>query len=123
TVVGDHWGGEWPREKFRAHGIEYLPSERVKSAIYTELLPIVNAKRCELLDSPRLKQQLVGLERRVARSGKDSIDHQPGGHDDLANVVAGALVLAAGNKMGSKRYPLRFSGDSTDGDYIPDWAI
>jgi hypothetical protein len=29
---------------------------------------------------------------RTARSGKDSIDHSPGGHDDLANVVAGVLV-------------------------------
>ena len=33
-----------------------------------------------------------GLERRTHRSGKDSIDHAPGGHDDLANAVAGALV-------------------------------
>jgi hypothetical protein len=36
------------------------------------------------------------LERRTARSGKDSIDHPPGAHDDVANAVAGVLVLAAG---------------------------
>ena len=36
--------------------------------------------------------QLVGLERRTARSGRDTVDHTPGGHDDLANVVAGVLV-------------------------------
>jgi hypothetical protein len=35
------------------------------------------------------------LERRTARGGKDSIDHSPGQHDDVANAVAGALVLAA----------------------------
>jgi hypothetical protein len=35
---------------------------------------------------------LVGLERRVSRQGKDSIDHAPGGHDDAANAVAGLLV-------------------------------
>jgi hypothetical protein len=109
-VTGDHWGGEWPREKFRAHGITYEPSERVKSALYTELLPIINAGRCELLDSPRLKQQLVGLERRVARSGKDSVDHGPGGHDDLANAVAGALVLAAGGQAKGKRVLLAVEG-------------
>jgi hypothetical protein len=34
--------------------------------------------------------QSVGLERRVSRAGKDSIDHAPHGHDDLANCVAGA---------------------------------
>ena len=28
-------------------------------------------------------------ERRVSRAGKDSIDHAPHGHDDLANAVAG----------------------------------
>jgi hypothetical protein len=32
------------------------------------------------------------LERRTSRQGKDSIDHSPGGHDDLVNSVAGVLV-------------------------------
>ena len=45
--------------------------------------------------SDRLVNQLCGLERRTARSGKDSIDHAPGGHDDLANSVAGAADLIA----------------------------
>ena len=35
------------------------------------------------------------LERRTARSGKDSVDHPPGGRDDLANVCCGALTLLA----------------------------
>jgi hypothetical protein len=46
-----------------------------------------------LLDHPRLVTQLCGLERRTARGGRDSIDHAPGGHDDLANAVAGAAAL------------------------------
>jgi hypothetical protein len=50
---------------------------------------------CELLDHARLLKQLGGLERRTARGGKDSIDHAPRQHDDLANAAAGALVLAA----------------------------
>jgi hypothetical protein len=41
-----------------------------------------------------LVSQLSGLERRVGRSGKDSIDHRPGSHDDLANAAAGACVQA-----------------------------
>ena len=60
--------------------------------LYRDLLPLLNARRVELLDLPRLSAQLCGLERRTARSGRDSIDHAPGGHDDLANAVAGALV-------------------------------
>jgi hypothetical protein len=48
----------------------------------------------ELLDVPRLHAQLAGLERRVARGGRDTIDHAPGGHDDLANAACGALIEA-----------------------------
>jgi hypothetical protein len=56
------------------------------------LLPLLNSGRVELLGSRRLVAQLVGLERRVSRGGKDCIDHAPGAHDDLANSAAGALI-------------------------------
>jgi hypothetical protein len=45
-----------------------------------------------LLDNERLTNQLCNLERRTARGGKDSIDHPPNQHDDIANVVAGVAV-------------------------------
>jgi hypothetical protein len=95
-VRGDRYAGEWPRERFRAHGIAYEISEKPKSALYGELLPLLNSGRVDLLDNQRLLNQLCSLERRTARSGRDSIDHPPGGHDDVANVCAGALVPAAG---------------------------
>ena len=91
-VIGDRYAGEWPVARFAEHGIAFEQSARPKSDIYHDLLPLLNAKRVELLEHPRLKSQLVGLERRTARSGKDSIDHTPGGHDDIANAVAGLLV-------------------------------
>jgi hypothetical protein len=72
----------------------YEQSERPKSQIYGELLPLLNSGRVELLDHARLVAQLCDLERRTSRGGKDSIDHTPGGHDDLGNAVAGALLLA-----------------------------
>jgi hypothetical protein len=59
-------------------------------------LPLLNSGRAELLDLPRLSAQLCGLERHTARSGRDSIDHAPGAHDDVANCVAGCLLLALG---------------------------
>jgi len=37
---------------------------------------------------------LFGLERRVRHSSRDSVDHARGAHDDLANVCAGAAVMA-----------------------------
>ena len=94
-VTGDRYAGEWPRERFRTHGIQYDVAEQPKSDILRDCLPLFNSQRIELLDSSRLIAQFVGLERRTSRSGKDSIDHAPGAHDDLANAVAGALVLAA----------------------------
>ena len=94
VVVGDRYAGEWPREQFRKAGIEYIPSEKTKSELYLELLPLLNSGKVELLDNERLLGQLVHLERRTARSGKDSVDHGPGQHDDLINSAAGALVGA-----------------------------
>jgi hypothetical protein len=70
-----------------------VPSERSKSEIYADFLPLLNSGHVELVDSRRLVLQLANLERRTARSGKDSIDHAPGGHDDVANAAAGVLVL------------------------------
>ena len=93
-IFGDKYAGEWPRARFAEHGIEFEQTARPKSDLYHDLLPLLNARRVELLDLPRLSAQLAGLERRTARSGKDSIDHAPGGHDDLANAVAGVLVAS-----------------------------
>lgn len=91
-ITGDKYAGAWPVARFSEHGITFEQSARPKSDLYHDLLPLLNARRVELLDNPRLSAQLVGLERRTARSGKDSIDHTPGGHDDIANAVAGVLV-------------------------------
>ena len=63
------------------------------SSLETSILPAINSGLVDLLDNDRLVAQLVGLERRTARAGKDSIDHAPGGHDDLANAVAGAVHM------------------------------
>ena len=93
TVTGDRYGGEWPRERFCQHGIGYEICNKAKSDLYRELLPMINSGRVDLLDHPRLVAQLCRLERRTGRGGRDSIDHAPGDHDDLANAVAGALVV------------------------------
>ena len=93
-VTGDRYAGEFPREQFRKHGVSYEVSAQPKSDIYVNFLPLLNSRKVELLDHPRLISQLTGLERRTSRAGKDSIDHAPGGHDDLANAAAGVLTLA-----------------------------
>jgi hypothetical protein len=101
VVEGDRYGGEWPPARYRAaqadgkpYRVDYVESEFVKSDLYRNTLPLMKAGQVRLLKSARLKAQFTGLDRFVARGGRDSIDHQPGAKDDLANAVAGALVRA-----------------------------
>lgn len=100
-VTGDAYAGEWPRERFAVHGIAYDVSKKNTSAIYTEFLPALNGRRVRLLDLPRLTGQLVALERRTARAGRDSIAHPPGSHDDVANAACGALVQVLSDRRPS----------------------
>lgn len=94
-VVGDRYAGEWPREQYRKRGISYECSEKVRSDLYRDLLPVLNSGRADLLDNDVMLNQFVSLERRVSRSGRESIDHPPGGHDDEVNAIAGAIGLAS----------------------------
>ena len=89
--IGDHYAGSWCIDLAK-HGIVYEPSAKPKSDLYRDLLPLVNSGRVELLDDDRLVNEACGLERRTARSGKDSIDHAPAGHDDVINAAALALT-------------------------------
>jgi hypothetical protein len=93
SATGDRYGGEWPRERFRAHGIRYELAEKTRSELYLALLPHLNSRRIALLDQPRLVSQLVGLKRRVSSGGRESVDHMRGSFDDAANAAAGAVSL------------------------------
>jgi hypothetical protein len=95
STTGDRFAGGFVLEGFRAHGVTYVPSTLDRSALYLELLPLMNADRVRLLDLPDLLRELRALERRRGSAGRDRIDHRPGQHDDRANAAAGALVLAA----------------------------
>jgi hypothetical protein len=97
TVEGDNYGGEFAREPLRKVGISYVLAKKPKSDLYSHhLLPMLNSGRVDLLDNARAIQQIISLEAHTARAGKDKIDHPPGGHDDLANAIAGLIARAAG---------------------------
>ncbi|MBV5270975.1 MAG: hypothetical protein JZU55_15075 [Afipia sp.] len=91
-ATGDKYAGGFVPDNFKKHGISYDASAKAKSDLYRDALPLINSKKVDLLDHPRMVQQFVGLERRAARSGKDSIDHAPNSHDDVCNAVAGLIV-------------------------------
>jgi hypothetical protein len=104
-IVGDNYAGQWPKERFMVHGIRYLQSEKPKSALYIDLLPLLNSGRIQLLDHPKSIAQICGLERRNGTSGRDIIDHAKGVtfHDDLSNAIAGVASICMANK-GSIRF-------------------
>ena len=92
-VTGDAYAGQTFRADFAAHGIRYEVSTQSKHELYEAFEPLLTANEVELLDTPKLQEQLLTL---VWRGIK--IDHQPGDHDDFANAACGALVLAAAKK-------------------------
>jgi hypothetical protein len=120
SVVGDRYSAMFVIEAFGKHGITYLASERTKSKLYIEMLPVLNSGRLELLDDSRLVSQLVRLERRTSRGGKDSVDHPPGSHDDVANAAAGVLVLVKGAMQDIVASDWTFGTPNTMGDKMGD---
>jgi hypothetical protein len=59
-IHGDRYAGEWPRERFKVHGIEYRVANRPKSDLYLSLLPLLNSQRIELLDHDAGAAPLIG---------------------------------------------------------------
>lgn len=107
-VTGDRYAGRWPRDEFLRWGIRYEVSDMDRNALYLELLAAMNSGRIELPPDQKLGRQLGALERRTGRSGRDLIDHPPGGHDDLANAVAGLVTVAQSPRMTMTQIPLPF---------------
>jgi hypothetical protein len=93
-VTGDRYAGMWPREQFASHGISYRVADLTASDVYIAFLPLLNSRRVELLDHQKLRNQLIGLERRTSSGGKDTITHAKGAHDDVCCAVSGACLMA-----------------------------
>jgi len=128
TVVGDRYGAGWIRQRFRAEGLRYVEPELKrpnepdatryldKSLAYAEVEPLFAQERIDLLDHPQLARELKCLERRARAGGKPLIDHPTGGHDDHANALALAAVLAMRPR---RRLPAGFFERPTITDRIP----
>jgi hypothetical protein len=109
SVTGDRWGMNFVAEGFAQHRVKYVYTERDRSQVYVECLPLLTSGRARLIDSKKLALQFVSLERRTSPGGRDRVDHGAHGHDDLCNAAAGALVEAA-----TGRRPMRISQAMVD---------
>ena len=54
SVAGDRYSEEFVREHFQTHGVHYTVSDRTKSDLYVEMLPLLTSGRAQLLDDARL---------------------------------------------------------------------
>ena len=94
-AVADQYGAELSRVLYSEAGITLVSADATRSDAYLKFLPLLTTGRVELPPDPRLRTELLGLERRTGRNGKDTVDHRPGAHDDLANAVALAAWAAS----------------------------
>ncbi|MFN3473840.1 MAG: hypothetical protein ACK4ZW_07320 [Blastomonas sp.] len=99
---GDRYAGRWPADEFRKHGVEYVASDRDRSALYLEFMARINSGAVILPPDQRMQRQFANLERRTHRGGRDTIDHPPNSHDDRANAVAGAVAFSTLPKAWAK---------------------
>ena len=97
-TTADHYAAGWVVSAFARNGVKLEHSDRNRSEIYLDALPLFTAGRVKLIDNPRLASEFWSLERRTFPSGQDKVNHPPGGHDDCCNSAAGALVAAMGRR-------------------------
>ena len=74
-ITGDRYAAQWVVEAFHKVGIKYLQSERDRSQIYLDTLPLFTAGRARLIDSPRLVSQFSALGAAHVLDGRDRVDH------------------------------------------------
>jgi hypothetical protein len=70
TVYGDNYAGDWPKERFRSHGIQYERSAKTTSELFRECIPLLNSGRLEILDHKKTIQQFLALERRTSKTSR-----------------------------------------------------
>ena len=92
-VTGDNFSGEWLVSAMKAAGMAYERTATPKSGLYLESVPVFMRGGISMPNHPQLIRELRLLERRVAPSGKDRVDHGQNGSDDYANAVAGLISL------------------------------
>ena len=121
SIVSDAYSSGWAEQEWRSHGINYVKADKDKSAIYLSALPMLTSGTVRLLDSKRLFDQLVNLNRETGKGGRDMIVKQRGSYDDVANAATGALVYCqtrAKRPFGSRPIQVQGSG----GNYYAVWG-
>jgi hypothetical protein len=103
SVQADRHGRGPFAEAFLRHGIGYAADAPSKSNLYADFVAAISSRSIDLLDLPRLRTQIQGLEAQGMSGGYEKIGMPRARdgkalHDDLVNAAAGALALAGGRR-------------------------
>jgi hypothetical protein len=102
---GDQWLHEIKYDGYRVQ----LHLNNGKKKVYTRSGRLDWTKRFSVFAGDRW------LQRPTARGGRESIDHAPGAHDDVANAVAGVVdTLTAGKSRYYNSMPWVSGPTTTD---------
>ncbi|MBO6776142.1 MAG: hypothetical protein JJ897_11675 [Marinibacterium sp.] len=120
-VAGDRYAGAWVPTEYSRHGINYEPASGTRSELYASFAPALNSGVVDLPPCDVLERQLVVLERKTTRGGRDIIDHACGAHDDRANAVAGVVAELA-KKRSDQVFGLLTDGNEFSPRHGMAWA-
>jgi hypothetical protein len=102
SALADNYAAEFATSAYREAAVALTPAEINRSEAYLHLLPLFTTGRIEIPDDPRLRAELLGLERRTSGAGRETIDHRPGAHDDVANCLALAAYACGRASAGAQ---------------------
>jgi hypothetical protein len=93
-VTGDNYAGELAKAPIRKAGIGFDLAQKHKSELYSDpFVGMLNSAGIDLPKHERAIVQICQLERTMLRTGREQITHPSGGHDDIANAIAGLVDL------------------------------
>ena len=93
SVTGDRYGKQWVQQAWRDLLGTYNEAGLYAWQLFLEALAPFNRSLVELPNLSPLVHEFKSLQRVAGRSGKESVEHPRGSHDDYANAVAGCLHL------------------------------
>jgi hypothetical protein len=106
TTTGDRWGLNFVSSEFQRHGITVEYSDKNRSDLYRECLPILRSRRARLLSNEKMVSQFANLERRALTNGGERIDHpaRAGCHDDVSQVTAAVLAALVAPRSNAENW-------------------
>ena len=84
AVHGDRYAAAWSEERFRAHGVAYLASERTTSEHFVAFLPLLTSNTVELLDHGQLRHERARCARAARLHRGSASVRSPAAVDDRA---------------------------------------